>query len=168
MTHSLRLTASALAVVAALSMSTPADATTYRNTSAGTACQAANSAATKFQWTNHYVRNLNATSQFVVCTLPVSDTAYSPVLSPSSIIVNIQSGGPGSIVTCIAQTGYFYDGAVTIHSSATRTYEFVTPDGASQLVFAADALTRLTALDTVTLNCKMDPYTKLGLIQYEE
>ena len=166
MTHPLRLAGATLVAVAALSSSAPAGAVTYNSTSAGTACQAANSAATKFQWTNHYVRNLNPSQQFIVCNLPVSDATL-PVPSPSLIVVDVQSGGFGSTVTCIAQTGYFMEGAVVIHSSATRSYEFVTDTGTTQLVWDAGALTRTSSYDTVTLNCKMDYGIKLGLIQFE-
>ena len=164
----LRLLAATALTVACCVLSLPASAVDnqYFDASAGAACHAANPAATKFQYTNHDLANLNPTAQFVVCDLHLHDFSSTPA-PLTYLAVEIQSTAEAT-VTCVAQTGMYFSGTVTVRSSQTRSYSFVFPGGSNSLIFDTSTLARINPYDVLTLNCKMDPNTRLGLIQVRE
>jgi hypothetical protein len=166
-TFSHRTTLAAFATAVILAAAAPASATTYRDASPGAACHPANAGAAKFVSSSHTLTNNNTTTQYVICHLPLSDASTTPV-SPSFLQVEIQSGGPDSTVLCVAQTGYYAGGTLFVRSSASRSYTFVTQMGTEALVWGPGVLVRQNVGEVLTLTCRMDPFTKLGLIQFSE
>jgi hypothetical protein len=150
-------------LIVATAAASPAQAAGYRNTSAGGACHPANGAATKFTRANNYITNNNATAQFVVCNFQMDDAANPPDVY-IYLALYIQSASAGTTVTCVAQTGNYDDLGNHVRSSASRTYTFASDGGASSLGWEPGTLVRLSSFDVLTLNCKMDPGTRLGTI----
>jgi hypothetical protein len=154
----------ALVAIAAIAPS-PASAVVYHDTTAGGACHAANgAAASHFTYGNHYVTNVGQTSEYVICLL-VSDDIDAGTHSPAKLAVAISSTVEQATVSCSAQTGSYFGGAINNHGSNAQTYTFATA-GSSTLTFDTSKLPRQFLQDVVTLNCKMDPGTRLGLIEY--
>jgi hypothetical protein len=153
--------------VLAAALAVPGSASaTYRDTSAGGACQAASGANEKsFNYSNNYVTNIGTTSQFVICHFAMADGQITPTAT-SFFAVNTQSTQAGvRIVSCSLQTGSFYNGANHIISNnvSAHTYDAV---GYYRLDWTETAVVRNAVYDTVTLNCRMDPGTRLGIIEY--
>jgi hypothetical protein len=159
----LRAAFAATIAIAALATASPATAGNIHVASPGAACHAANPGATKFTAANHYLTNNNTTAQYVMCYLPLTDTSQTPQ-QLSYLGVEIYSTVADGTVTCVAQTGAYVGGALGIHSSATRTDTLGMGD-IGALAFGT-SLVRNNTSAAVTLNCKMDPGTRLGLIMY--
>jgi hypothetical protein len=162
----LRPALAATVVLAALAVSPPAAATVnYHASSPGAVCHAANPGATKFVAANQYLTNGNTTAQYVMCALAVVDPTDIP-RQLAFLQMEIQSGGEGSAVTCVLQTGYYGSGALTVRSSSSKTYTFVTVGGTNTFYWDAGSVVRDNTTHVLTLNCKMDPGTRLGTILY--
>ena len=155
----------ALTLVAALASPGSADATVYRDTSAGGACHAANGAnAASFNFSNNYVTNTGTTTQYIICHLQMED-AFVPVAT-EFFAVHVQSTQAGTrIVSCSAQTGSFFNGVNQVKSAQVQAYTFSGP-GSTDLNWNESTMARVSPWFTVTLNCRMDPGTRVGLIEY--
>ena len=151
------------AVLCAATAASPSSAGPYRNVSAGSACHPANGAATKFTRANNYIINNNATAQFVVCNFEMDDASTTPVQN-IYLALFMQSAHAGATVTCIAQTGHFDDGGNAIRTSAARATTFASDGAGSYLEWGTGVLLRDSSIDILTLNCKMDPGTRLGTL----
>lgn len=159
------LSASSLAVLA-IAVSPRADATTFRNTSAGTACHAANGAvAASFVRSGNYITNTSSSTQFVICHFGMHDTDGLKAVTLFQIAIS--STQPARTVVCTAQTGSYHHATNNVTSSVARSYTFPAV-GWQYLQWTASALTRSVYWDVLTLNCRMDPGTRLGVIEYHQ
>jgi hypothetical protein len=157
----------AFAFVAATTAET-SQAGVFRYTGAGAACHPANgAAAAKFTRAPHYLTNNNTTDQYVVCHLPMDDASSTPN-GIGKIELHIWGATAGTAVSCVAQTGGFYDGIVRVRSTASRAHTFAAPGEAWYLDWSSPALLRDGIGDTLALSCKMGPGTRLGLITRAE
>jgi hypothetical protein len=158
----------AATLVAGLTLATgTATAYTYRDESAGTACQGANGAASKFTYTMQYLTNVGAVDQYIVCDLTSHDATNDP-LTPSIFRVNFTMAQAGSTITCVVQTGAHHSGTNHIISSASETYTSESANANSFLDWDPGSIVRNNPYDVLMLNCKVPPGTKVGLIQYIE
>jgi hypothetical protein len=155
-----------LVAVLAGSLANPAPAAiTYRDASAGAACHAANGAlASKFTYNLNFVTNVGTTDAYVICSLPMDDASSLPD-NIHTLSVAVQTSNPGATVTCVAQNGSFYDGINHIYNSASRSYTAIGANAAFFLTWDGAALHRDGIYAVLTINCKLPPGTKLGLIQ---
>jgi hypothetical protein len=146
----------------------PAAAANYRYASAGAACHAANGAlASKFTFNLNYLTNVGTTDANVICSLPMDDATATPdTLTWLSVSVLVPT--QGATVTCMAQTGYFFNGVNTIYRSSAQTYTATQPNVAYTLQWNSYLLERADYVSVLTINCKLPPGTKLGLIQRVE
>ena len=152
-------------LVAAAIGAAPARADDYRPTNGGSACHPANGpAAAKFSRTNHYLSNNNTTDQFVVCHLPMNDTG-GYVAEIAHLQVHVQAAGAGSAV-CVAQTGAYSDGQLFVRGGVTRSYTF-SAAGFTVLEWFG-VLPRESNNDVLTLNCRLAPGMRLGLIERKD
>jgi hypothetical protein len=158
-------TAATLAAVLALTSGTTS-AYTYRDESAGTACQGANGAASKFTYTMQYLTNVGTVDQYIVCDLTSHDVSAS-VLPILIFRVNYTMPQAGSSITCTVQTGSHYNGANHIVSSSSKTYTSSNPNDFGVLDWG-QTIYRNSTYDVVMLNCKVSPGTRVGLIQFAE
>jgi hypothetical protein len=164
MTPRLSLAASGLAVALAAATAVPAaHAAYYRDASAGGSCHPANGgAAAKFTYGNHWIANNNTTDQYVICDLPADDSSGAP-WTVAFLAIHVYSLNAGATVTCVAQTGAFFDGTVYNFANVSRTYTFGGAGNSTTLSWE-NVLPRQANQDVLTLNCKMAPGMKLGLI----
>jgi hypothetical protein len=155
-----------LALLLALGAAGSAPATMYRDTSAGGACQPASGAASaSFSHSNNYVTNLGTTAQYVICHFAMDDAVYTPSAT-ELLVVHVQSTQAATrTVACSAQAGSFYNGTNQVYSAQLRSYTFSHADDA-YLEFDHAAIVRGSPWHTFTLNCRMDPGTRVGLIEY--
>ena len=154
----------ATTLAATLSMSHPAAAAaTFHNTSAGVACHAANGAlAAKFTYNLNFLTNGNTTDAYVVCALNMDDTNQTPAVL-NGLTATLFLPTPGT-AACVAQTGYF-SGTNQIEGSTALTYTSTYSNLTLQFSFDTSQLTRAGMTQVLTLNCKLPPGAKLGLIQ---
>jgi hypothetical protein len=166
MPHSfLRAAVAATTAIAALAATPPASAMYYHAVSPGMACHAANPGATLIISSNHYLTNNNSTAQYVMCYLPIIDAvADGQQLAYLGVEISTFTGGT---VTCTAQTGAYLAATNMVHASASRTKTMSGSDIGS-LHWDAGTLNRSSSSDSLTLNCRMDPGTRLGLISYAD
>jgi hypothetical protein len=154
-----------IVAVAGLVVPTPGAAINYRDTSAGAACHAANGAlANKFTYNLNYLTNISNTDAYVICELVTDDATDTPELL-IHLQVDVLVPTPGSNVTCMAQVGSFWDGVNHIRASQAQSYTTVSPDYGFSLDWNEAPLQRLYITETLTINCKLPPGAKLGLIQ---
>ena len=137
----------------------------YRDTNGGSACHPANgAAAAKFTRANHYLTNNNATEQYVVCHFPMDDAA-GLVAEMDYLSVHVQATGAGA-VTCVAQTGSYFGGVLTLRANVARSHTF---SAAGPMVLTWDGvLPRLAVHDVLTVNCKLAPGMRIGLIERKD
>ena len=156
----------ALTLAVGLTAAGNASAINYRDTSAGGACQPASGGASgSFSHSNNYLTNIGTTTQYIICHFAMDDAEFTPT-NTNLLNVHIQSTQAGTrIVTCTAQTGSFYNGVNQVYRNQTRTYTF-SAAGHTYLDFDESVLTRTVPWHTFTLNCRMDPGTRVGLIEY--
>lgn len=149
---------------AAVGSASPASASTYLYVSAGVACHPANGAlAAKFNRNLNYLTNSGTTDGYVVCHFQMADA--SGAVSPfGGIHVHMQGSASGATITCVAQVGAFFSGTNLIEGSLARTYTTIAPNESVVLSWYG-GLVRDEFEDVVTLNCKLPPGTKMGLIQ---
>ena len=100
-----------------------------------------------------------------MCFIANADVAGVP--APPSLAIAVQSPVAGVTVTCVAQTGY-YDNGNIIRSTAVRSHTFEVAPASVYLEWAPGSLARQSPVDVVTLNCKVPPQVRLGLIQYAQ
>lgn len=67
----------------------------------------------------------------------------------------------------MAQSGY-YDNGNIVRSTAVRSHTFVVAPSSTFLEWGPGTLARQSPLDIVTLNCKLPPQARLGVIQYPQ
>jgi hypothetical protein len=139
----------------------PAQAT-YRDTSAGGACQPA--AGNSFTRGNNYITNIGTSTQYVICHFAMADAADVPTQA-SYLYVSTSSTIAGSTINCTAQTGGYYLGVNHVGTSNARSYTFPSA-GYYTLQWDASQIIRSSTYSTFTLNCRMDPGTRMGLIEY--
>jgi hypothetical protein len=144
-----------------------AQSNTYRDESAGTACQGSNGAASKFTYTMQYLTNVGTVDQYVVCDLTSHDATNQP-LTPDVFRVNFTMAQAGSTITCTVQTGSHHTGTNHIISSSAETYTSVNSNENGYLDWEPASIVRNDPFDVLMLNCKVAPGTKVGLIQYIE
>jgi hypothetical protein len=160
--------ASLLVVVAGLAIPAPIAAKDYRNASAGSACHPANGAmAAKFNYNMHYLTNVGTTDAYVICDLQMDDATSLPE-DATLLAVNLLLPDAGTTVTCIAQAGVFYDGMTSIYKSQSRTWSTGFDNQPVRLEWTGIGLARTHYSQVLTLNCKLPPGAKMGLIQREE
>ena len=153
-------------LVAALATSAPAAATTYRDLSAGAVCHPANGAlASKFTYNLQYLTNIGTTDAYVICSLETSNTS-NPAGPPALLRFHAQTTNVGSIVTCSAQVGAHFGGISRIYRSSTETYTSVDPDEGFALNWNEVLLDRTISYQLLSVNCKLPPGAKLGLIEF--
>ena len=146
--------------------STPTQAAYYRDTNAAAMCHPANGAAVaKFTRTSHYLANNATTDQFVVCDFTMDDSSGAP-WAQGTLRIEAWATAPGTI-TCVAQTGRMVNGAVYATATQTRTYTFEAGNAGTSLNWL-DGIARMNNLDVLTLNCKVAPGMKLGVIEHIE
>jgi hypothetical protein len=161
----LPLAVCALTLVAAATGAAPARADDNRSTNGGSACHPANgAAAAKFSRANHYITNNNTTDQYVICHLPMDDTS-GYVAEIAYLIVHVQAAGAGSVV-CVAQTGSYAEGQLFVRGNVARSYAF-SAAGSTALIWSG-VLPRESPNDVLTLNCKLTPGMRLGLIERKD
>jgi hypothetical protein len=155
----------ATTLAATLSTSFPAAASnTFHDASAGVACHPANGAlAAKFTYNLNYLTNANTTDAYVLCSLPMDDVNNAPAVL-NGLMVDVFLPSPAT-VTCVAQTGSYVSGANQIEGSSALTYTSSVTNLALQFSFETALLTRAGTYRVLTLNCKLPPGAKLGLIQ---
>ena len=157
------LLAATLAI--ALGQSSPATATAYRDASAGAVCHAANGAlAAKFTYNLNYLTNAGTTDAYVICHLPMDDAASTPdavgKLAVHGLIPTV-----GAAVTCTAQVGAFYDSSNHIYHSSAKTDPAALPNSELFLTWDSFEVERTSAFHVLSINCKLPPGAKLGLIE---
>jgi hypothetical protein len=154
-------------LMASLALATaPAHALTYRDKSAGAACQGANGAASKFTYTMQYLTNVGPVDQYVVCDMTAYDVSNEP-LTPYIFRVNFTMGQAGGTITCVVQTGGHYSGSNVIRSSSAETATMGSLEN-GYLDWDPESIVRTQPYDVLMLNCKVPPGAKVGLIQYIE
>ena len=144
-----------------------ATAAKFRDTSAGGACHAANgAAAAKFSFGNHYLTNNATTDQYVVCHFQMDDEQAELITTPLFLAMTATAGpASGGTVTCLAQVGNYSMGATTITASATRSAPLAA--GASTtLDWSGVSWGRTQHYQVMTLNCRLPPGFRMGLIQW--
>ena len=159
--------AALLATTLALAAGGAAAATSYRNASAGAACHAANGAlASKLVFNLNYLTNTGTTDMVVMCHLPTDDASgglEQVIFLRADVVIPVQ----GKSVTCVAQTGYFGAGANTVATSVARSYTAPGTNASGQVEWPSpELLHRSSTAMLLTLNCKLPPGAKLGLIQH--
>ena len=152
-----------VAVLAAAMGASPASAAAYRNASAGAACHAANGAlASKFTFNLNYLTNIGTTDAYVICSLPMDDASTTP---DTIIKLSVSFTVPAALstVTCVAQAGNYVTTNNIYHSAA----ESRTTASANQSLTMQweNYIPRGGVINVVTLNCKLPPGTKMGLIE---
>jgi hypothetical protein len=142
-----------------------AGTTTYRDTSGGGACHAASGgAAGSFTYGNNYITNTGTTTQYVICHFGMVDVV--DLMPPTQLFqVSISTTVANRTVLCTAQTGAYFAGTNHIASSNARTHTFDAV-GDFSLQWDASQIIRTSAYTTFTLNCRMDPGTRVGVIEY--
>jgi hypothetical protein len=152
------------AAVALVVAATPADATIYRDMSAGSACKAAYAGVSPFVYSATHLENKGVVDLYVVCQFQHYDigAAQSPLL----VSVALTAGTLGGTAVCVVQTGY-YNG--TVHNSAVVARGVPLAAGASgQVVWEGADLPRASEADVLTLNCKLPGGFRMGLIEVWE
>jgi hypothetical protein len=159
--------ATAATLFAALLSANGAAATSYfRHASAGADCHAANGAlAGKFTYNLNYLTNVGTADAYVICSLPPDDDASLGPNIVTSLSVEVFLPSAESTVSCMAQTGAFFDGANQVYRSQAQSYTSVGPNAGTQLQWSGSALERGAAWRVLTFNCKLPPGARLGLIQ---
>jgi hypothetical protein len=155
----------ATTLVAALSTSPSASASnTFHNASAGVACHPANGAvAAKFTYNLNFLTNGNTTDAYVLCSLPMDDVNNAPA-HLDGLMVDVFLPSPGT-VACAAQTGYYGGGLNQIESSTALSYTSSVNNVSHQFSFNTLLLHRDGVPPVLTLNCKLPPGARMGLIQ---
>ena len=153
-------------IAAAIGTASPAAAatTSLNYVSAGVACHPASGAlAAKFNRNLNYLTNVGTTDAYVVCHFQMAD---SPTLVAAfgGLYVHLQGSAAGSTVTCVAQVGAFFSGTNQINGSVARTHT-TSAHNESLVLSWLSGLERDDFADVVTLNCKLPPGMKMGLIQ---
>ena len=148
--------------------SSPAEAAVLRDTSAGGACHAANgAAAAKFSFGNNLLTNNATNDQYVVCHFQMHDDQATALTTPLYLSVAVSSGPTGGVVTCLAQMGFFASGVHSVTASVTRS-TLISTGGSAAMEWNAVAWGRTDAFQTLTLNCKLPPGFRMGLIQWQQ
>jgi hypothetical protein len=144
---------------------TPAAASIHRNTSAGGACKSAAAGSTAFTFGNTYLLNKATTYDYVICQFTQLDFGDDH-LAPERLDVYFTAGATGGTPVCVVQMGWYWG---ELHTSAVVARSVVMAAGASDdLTWLGSDLPRTAAAYTLTLNCKMPPGFKLGLIGLRE
>ena len=152
-----------VASLAAALGTSPAAATVYRDSSAGAACHAANGAlAAKFTFNLNNLTNIGTTDAYVICHLPMDDGVSTPD-HITALSVDLLAPVPGTTVTCVAQLGAYYDGVNHVYYSSSRSYTTVATNEAVRLEWY-DNIARAQHHHVLTINCKLPPNAKMGLI----
>lgn len=164
-----RLLALASTLLFAAIPSTPAHAVAARNLSAGAACHPANgAAAAKFTYTNHTIQNIGTTDQYVICNLPMAEDLLSEPVDPQFLAVSMTAGATGGTVVCVAQIGYHSGGSTTIRSTHARSVTLAAFLNSALSWNEGTAWNRAALFETLTLNCKLPPTVRLGLIEWHQ
>jgi hypothetical protein len=149
----------------ALGQSSPATATAYRDASAGAVCHAANGAlAAKFTFNLNYLTNISNTDAYVICHLPMDDAAMTPD-GVGKLTVHGLIPTAGTTVTCVAQVGAFYDSTNHLYSSSAKSDTAATLNSELYLSWDSVEVPRTSNFQVLSINCKLPPGTKLGLIE---
>jgi hypothetical protein len=145
-----------------------ANAAVFRDTSAGGACHAANgAAAAKFSYGNNLLTNNATNDQFVVCHFQMDDDQAVTLTTPLYVSAAISPGATGGTVTCLAQMGYFLSGQSLVSASISRSATL--PAGEhTTLAWNAVSWGRTEPYQTLTLNCRLPPGFRMGLIQWQQ
>jgi len=154
-----------IVAVAGLVAPRPGAALEVRDYSAGTACRPANGAlAPKFNYNLHYLTNIGTVDAYVVCDVALDDPSQTP---DELFLLNVDLLVPtvGHTVTCVAQVGSFYSGQAHIVASSAVSATANAADDAIVLGWDTTKLVRNDVFKVLTLNCKLPPGTKMGLIQ---
>ena len=163
--------AAAMCVVAVATLAAPgraSAATRFYDTNGGAACHAANGgAANKFTFNNHYLTNIGTTDQYVICHFQMDDDAAVGPATIDYLAVWVQMPTSGSTVSCVAQTGHWYNNTLFAEATVGRSYTSVGANQNAYLEWEA-VLPRASVSDALTLNCKLGPGMKLGLIARRE
>ena len=144
--------------------SAPASAVRYRDSSAGAVCHPANGAlVAKFNRTLNYIQNAGTTDAYVICQQVMDDGDVQPekvTLLTASVTVPTQ----GATVTCVAQAGAFYDNINHVYLSYSESFTAGAPNASAHLEWDVPFY-RISVFHVLTLNCKLPPGAKLGLLQ---
>ena len=160
----IRVRSALLCLAAAGALSMPASAERFRDSSAGAVCQAANGAvAAKFNRTLTYITNAGTTDAYVICHLPMDDASSTPD-HVSRLTVEVTIPNAGGNVACVAQSGAYYQGANHIYASQAQSYTAAGPNESATIDWTVP-MYRLNVFNVLTLNCKLPPGAKLGLIE---
>ena len=155
-----------LGLVLATALAAPAARSTqYHDASAGTSCHPAAGNSGLFTRSNNYITNAGTVSQYVACSFVMSD-ASSTVQNTAYLAVHTESTQAGTrTVACGAQTGAYYGGANQVHAGSVMSHTFIAPGNIS-LIWTASTLPRSQPYHVMTMTCKLDPGTRMGLIEY--
>lgn len=164
MAASSRVLSATAALLALAFATTPADATIYRDMSAGGACKAAYAGASPFVYSATHLENKGVVDLYVVCQFQHYDIGAAQ--SPLMVTAALTAGALGGTAVCVVQMGW-YDG--TLHNSAVVSRGIALAPGTSgQVTWEGADLPRTSATDVLTLNCKLPGGFKLGLIEVWE
>jgi hypothetical protein len=158
--------ASMAIAIAALSGSAPAAASSYRDTSAGSACHPVNPGIA-FTYSNNYLTNTTSTNQYVVCHFQMDDDGALAVTKPTNLDIAFTSGATGGTIVCGAQEGSFFNGVNNVTSSNGQNY-IMGPSSNHFIIFNTAGLTRSVFYDVLTVTCRVPPGFKMGLIEWTE
>lgn len=160
----------AVACLAVLFGATPAHALRYRDTSAGGACHPANGgAANRFTYGNLSLTNIGTVDQYVICHLQMDDdaSALTPT-RPEILAVAVTAGATPGTVVCVGQIGYHANGGNNVRSSISRTTTLPASNNGFLVWNTGTPWVREFVYETLTLNCKVPPGFKLGLIEWAQ
>jgi hypothetical protein len=164
----IRLLSVAASLAVSLAASSPAHALRARDTSAGGACHPANGAAAgKFTYGNLSLTNVGTVDQYVICHLQMDDdtTALYPA-RPDTLSVAVTAGATPGTVACVAQIGFHANGANYVRSSFSRSVTLAAGNNGWAYWDSTTAWTREFAYETLTLNCKVPPGFRMGLVEW--
>jgi hypothetical protein len=160
---SLSLAAALAATVSCLALPTPAAAQTYRDTSAGGACKAAAAGSTAITFGNTYLLNKSTVAQYVICHFDMFDLAGSTAQSTSMLKAYFGAGDTAGTPTCVVQIGFYTQQLYTSDiSSGSVTIQ---PGLSDFIAFGSADMVRDAYYQTLTLNCKVPPGFRMGLIE---
>jgi hypothetical protein len=157
----------AASVIVATVLSAPPSATAaYRDVSGGAACKGANGAASaSFTYSNNYLTNIGSTPQYIICNFQMDDASFVPAPTESLILHAYNTQAVSRTLSCSAQTGGYYYGSNYVASNSVKAHTFASV-GSDYLTWTPSLLVRNYPYDVLTINCRLDPGIRVGLIQY--
>jgi hypothetical protein len=165
MRPSLRFALPCLVLLAgSVGSSTPASAVVYRNSSAGAVCHPANGAlVAKFNRTLNFIQNAGTTDAYVICQQVMDDADVQPY-AVTLLTASVALPNTGTTATCTAQVGAHYDNTNFVYMSFAKSFTATEPNDSTHLEWDVPFY-RIAVFHVLTINCKLPPGAKLGLLQ---